>query len=131
LAVNDRARITKTIPGVDVSVDPREEIGGYLEADLDRGAAAHRLQLRPAWPTRSATRSVSPAVAQRPREQPSGATGYRPDHSWIEAPKGDSVTAIGRHGRTPLPQLWFVRGRFLFPISQDARDVARDVGRRG
>jgi len=57
------------------------------------------------------------------------ATGYRADHSWIEAPKEDGIIAIGQHGRAPVPGIHFVRGRFLFAISRHARDVARDVSR--
>jgi putative flavoprotein involved in K+ transport len=59
------------------------------------------------------------------------ATGYRADHAWIDAPKENGVIPIGRHGRTPVERLHFVRGRFLFAISRHARDVARDVGRGG
>jgi putative flavoprotein involved in K+ transport len=105
--------------------------GGYLEADLDKAAAEHGLRLVP--------RAVD-AVADRVRFSDGSevaastviwATGYRADHSWIEAPKQNSEIAIGRHGRTALPGLHFVRGRFLFAISRHARAVARDIGRRG
>jgi putative flavoprotein involved in K+ transport len=105
--------------------------GGYLEADLDRAAST--------WGLRLAQRAVD-AEGDVIRFAGGGratvrtvvwATGYRADHGWIDAPKQNGVIAIGRHGRTPLPGLHFVRGRFLFAISRHARDVARDVGRRG
>jgi putative flavoprotein involved in K+ transport len=104
--------------------------GGYLEADLDRAAAAHGLRLAP--------RAVD-AVGDTLRFADGGAatartviwaTGYRVDFSWIDAPREDGGIPIGRHGRAPVPGLHFVRGRFLFAISRHARDVARDVARR-
>jgi putative flavoprotein involved in K+ transport len=105
--------------------------GGYLEADLDRAARDHGLHLAPravdadgdlirfADGTTAKARTVI------------WATGFRADHSWIDARKDDGVIPIGRHGRTPVPGLWFVRGRFLFAISRHAREVARDVRRVG
>src|SRR5512132_302755 len=105
--------------------------GGYLEADLDRAAATHGLRLAP-----RAVDAAGDAVrfadgsSARARTVIWG-TGYRADHSWIEAPKTDALIAIGRHGRTPVPGLHFVRGRFLYAISRHARDVARDIGRLG
>lgn len=105
--------------------------GGYLEADLDAAVAAHGLRL--------ATRAVD-AAGDTLRMADGGtaaartviwATGYRADHSWIDAPKRDGVIEIGRHGRSPVPGLHFVRGRFLFAISRHAREVARDLTRMG
>jgi putative flavoprotein involved in K+ transport len=105
--------------------------GGYLEADLDRAAATDGLRL--------ATRALdADGDAVRFADGTSAttrtviwATGYRADHGWIEAPKVDGVIQIGRHGRTPVPGLHFVQGRFLFAISRHARDVARDVRNTG
>ncbi|HEV8656471.1 MAG TPA: NAD(P)/FAD-dependent oxidoreductase [Candidatus Limnocylindria bacterium] len=104
--------------------------GGYLEADLDRAAAEHGLRLAP-----RAVDAAGDAVRFADGSAVHArtviwATGYRADHAWIDAPKEDGVIPIGRHGRTPVPDLHFVRGRFLFAISRHARDVARDVGRR-
>jgi putative flavoprotein involved in K+ transport len=105
--------------------------GGYLEADLDRAAIAHGLRLAP--------RAVD-AVGDRLRLLDGSdvsartviwATGYRADHSWIDAPKENGLIRVGRHGRAPVAGLHFVRGRFLFAISRHARDVARDIGRSG
>lgn len=105
--------------------------GGYLEADLDRAARDHGLKL---------VRRAVDAVGDTVRFADDGAatartviwaTGYRADHSWIDAPKQNGVIVIGRHGRASLPGLHFVRGRFLFAISRHARDVARDVGHKG
>lgn len=105
--------------------------GGYLKADLDRAAAAHGLRLAPRAVDAAgdAVRFADGSTA-RARTVIWG-TGYRADHSWIEAPKTDALIAIGRHGRTPVPGLHFVRGRFLYAISRHARDVARDIGRSG
>ena len=106
--------------------------GGYLEADLDRAAALHGLRLAP-----RAVDASGDTVRFADGSGASGlrtviwATGYRPDHSWIDAPMSNGVIAIGRHGRTPVRGLHFVRGRFLFAISRHARDVARDVLRSG
>lgn len=105
--------------------------GGFLEADLYRAAAADGLRL--------ATRAVDAAGdlvrfadgGAAPARTVIWATGFRADHSWIDAPKENGVIAIGRYGRTPVPGLHFVRGRFLFAISRHARDVARDVNRSG
>ena len=105
--------------------------GGYLEADLDRAAQTHGLRLAPRAvdATRDRVRFTDgrDAVARTVI----WATGYRADHSWIDAPKEDGLIPIGRHGRTPVARLHFVRGRFLFAISRHARDVARDIGRSG
>lgn len=104
--------------------------GGYLEADLDHAAAQHGLRLAPRAvdsggnEVRFADGSVAPARTVI------WATGYRADHTWIDAPKENGVIPIGRHGRAPIGNLHFVRGRFLFAISRHARDVARDVGPR-
>lgn len=105
--------------------------GGYLEADLDRAVAAYGLRLAP--------RAVDAAGDTLRFDGGDGAaartviwaTGYRADHSWIDVPKESGVVVLGRHGRAPVPGLHFVRGRFLFAISRHARDVARDVARRG
>ena len=105
--------------------------GGYLEADLDRAAAAHGLRLAPRAADAAGDRLRFVDGSDVPARTVIWATGYRPDHSWIEAPKENGVIAIGRHGRTPVPGLHFVRGRFLFAISRHARDVARDVSRGG
>lgn len=106
--------------------------GGYLEADLDRAAAADGLRLAPRAVDASGdtVRFADGSSLSRLRTV-IWATGYRPDHSWIDAPKNNGVIAIGPHGRTPLRGLHFVRGRFLFAISRHARDVARDVRRSG
>ncbi|HKY52116.1 MAG TPA: NAD(P)/FAD-dependent oxidoreductase [Candidatus Limnocylindria bacterium] len=104
--------------------------GGYLEADLDRAAATHGLHL-----ARRAVAASGDTVRFADGASVSGlrtviwATGYRADHSWIDAPKENGVIRIGRHGRTAVERLHFVRGRFLFAISRHARDVARDVSR--
>jgi len=105
--------------------------GGYLEADLDRAAVAHGLRLAPRADYAAGERLRFVDGSDVPARTVIWATGYRPDHSWIEAPKENGVIAIGRHGRTPVPGLHFVRGRFLFAISRHARDVARDVSRGG
>jgi putative flavoprotein involved in K+ transport len=104
--------------------------GGYLEADLDRAAAEHGLGIAPRAVDAAgdAVRFADGSAVQA--RTVIWATGYRADHAWIDAPKEDGVIPIGRHGRTPVPDLHFVRGRFLFAISRHARDVARDVGRR-
>jgi len=104
--------------------------GGYLEADLDRAAAEHGLRLAPRAVDAggSEVRFADGSVALA--RTVIWATGYRADHTWIDAPKENGVIPIGRHGRTPVERLRFVRGRFLFAISRHARDVARDVGPR-
>ena len=105
--------------------------GGYLGADLDAAWVAHGLRLAPrvvdAAPDRLRFVDGSDVAARTVV----WATGYRADHGWIDAPKEDGVIPIGRHGRTPVPGLHFVRGRFLFAISRHARDVARDVRSSG
>ena len=103
--------------------------GGYLEADLDRAAATDGLRLAPRAVAAEGSAIDLADGSAAPARTVIWATGYRADHSWIDAPKEDGVIAIGRHGRTPIPGLHFVRGRFLFAISRHARDVARDVGR--
>lgn len=105
--------------------------GGYLEADLDRAAAEHGLRLAGRAADANGDRVRFADATDAAARTVIWATGYRADHSWIDAPKEDGVIAIGRHGRTPLAGLHFVRGRFLFAISRHARDVARDIGRRG
>jgi putative flavoprotein involved in K+ transport len=105
--------------------------GGYLEADLDRAAAEHGLRLAPRAVSAHGDSVRFADGGAAPARTVIWATGYRADHSWIDAPKENGVITIGRHGRTPVPGLHFVRGRFLFAISRHARDVARDVGRRG
>jgi putative flavoprotein involved in K+ transport len=105
--------------------------GGYLEADLTRAVADYGLRLAP-----SAVDAVGDAVRFADGSSAQArtviwATGFRADHSWIDAPKENGVIAIGRHGGTPVGRLHFVRGRFLFAISRHARDVARHVGRTG
>ena len=116
--------------------------GGYLEADLDRAAAEHGLRLAPrAIDAAGDVIRLADGSSARARTV-IWATGYRADDSFIaggEPPATPVLIAggeppatpllIGRHGRTPLRGLHFVRGRFLFAISRHARDVARDVGR--
>ena len=105
--------------------------GGYLEADLDRAAAEHGLRLAPrAVDARGDEVRFADGTTASARTV-IWATGYRADHSWIDAPKENGLIPIGRHGRTPVAGLHFVRGRFLFAISRHARDVARDIGRKG
>lgn len=55
------------------------------------------------------------------------ATGFRIDHSWIEAPKTDGVIPVGQHGRGTIPGLWLVNERFLHWILRPAADAARDI----
>jgi len=105
--------------------------GGYLGADLDAAAIAYGLRLAPRVVDAAANRVRFVDRSDVPARTLIWATGYRADHSWIEAPKVDGVIPIGRHGRTPVPGLHFVRGRFLFAISRHARDVARDVRTSG
>jgi len=102
--------------------------GGYLDADLDRAAAEHALRLAPRAVDAGGDelRFADGSTAQA--RTVIWATGYRADHSWIEAPKEKGLIPIGRHGRASVARLHFVRGRFLFAISRHARDVARDVG---
>jgi putative flavoprotein involved in K+ transport len=107
--------------------------GGYLEADLDRAAEAYGLRL--------ASRAVD-ADGDTLRFAGGGtavartviwATGYGPDHSLIIAggePPATPLVQIRRHGRTSVPGLHVVRGRFLFAVSRHARDVARDLARK-
>ena len=104
--------------------------GGYLEADLDRAATSHGLRLAPrAVGAEGDTLRFADGSEVRARTV-IWATGYRADHSWIDAPKANGLIVIGHHGRTADPELHFVRGRFLFAITRHARDVARDMGRR-
>ena len=105
--------------------------GGYLGADLDAAAIAYGLRLAPRVVDAAANRVRFVDRSDVPARTLIWATGYRADHSWIEAPKVDGVIPIGRHGRTPVPGLHFVRGRFLFAITRHARDVARDVRNSG
>lgn len=105
--------------------------GGYLGADLDAAAIAYGLRLAPRVVDAAANRVRFVDRSDVPARTLIWATGYRADHSWVEAPKVDGVIPIGRHGRTPVPGLRFVRGRFLFAISRHARDVARDVRTSG
>ncbi|MEP6693506.1 MAG: NAD(P)-binding domain-containing protein [Chloroflexota bacterium] len=105
--------------------------GGYLEADLDRAAADHGLRLAPrAVDAGETTVQFADGSVAAARTVIWG-TGFRADHSWVDAPKREGLIPIGRHGRTPLDRLHVVRGRFLFSISRHARDVARDVIREG
>jgi putative flavoprotein involved in K+ transport len=118
--------------------------GGYLEADLDRAAAEHGLRLAPRAvdargdEVRFADGSAAPArtviwatgfIAGGERLLIAG--GEPPATPLVIAGGEPPATplVIGRHGRTPVPGLHFVRGRFLFAISRHARDVARDVNR--
>jgi len=105
--------------------------GGYLDADLDRAAAEHGLRLatRAVDARGDEVRFADGSTAQA--RTVIWATGFRADHTWIDAPKENGQIRIGRHGRTAVEGLHFVRGRFLFAISRHARDVARDVGRGG
>ncbi len=105
--------------------------GGYLEADLDRAAAEDGLRLAPRAVDADGDTVRFADGGAAPARTVIWATGFRADHSWIDVPKENGVIAIGRRGRTLVPGLHFVRGRFLFAISRHARDVARDVGRRG
>jgi putative flavoprotein involved in K+ transport len=105
--------------------------GGYLGADLDAAAITHGLRLAPRVLDAAANRVRFVDRSDVPARTVIWATGYRADHGWIEAPKEDDVILIGQHGRTPVPGLRFVRGRFLFAISRHARDVARDVRNSG
>ena len=101
--------------------------GGYLEADLDAATITHGLRLAPRVVDAAANRVRLADRSDVPVRTVIWATGYRADHGWIEAPKEDDVILIGRHGRTPVTGLHFVRGRFLFAISRHAHDVAHDV----
>ena len=101
--------------------------GGYLGPDLDAAAITYGLRLAPRVVDAGANRVRFVDRSDVPVRTVIWATGYRADHSWIEAPKEQGVILVGRHGRTPVPGLHFVRGRFLFAISRHARDVARDV----
>ena len=109
--------------------------GGYLGADLDAAGATDGLRL--------AARAVDVAgdevrfadgTAARARTV-IWATGFiaggEPPATPLfiagGEPPATPLVPIGRHGRTPVPGLHFVRGRFLFAISRHARDVARDV----
>jgi len=108
--------------------------GGYLGADLDAAAIAHGLRLAPRVVDAVADRVRFIDLSDAPVRTLIWATGYRADHSWIIAggePAATPLVPIGRHGRTPIPGLHFVRGRFLFAISRHARDVARDVRSSG
>lgn len=105
--------------------------GGYLEADLDGAAQIHGLRLAPRAVDATADTVRFADGSEASARTVIWATGYRADHVWIEAPKKDGVIAIERHGRTAVPGLHFVRGRFLFAISRHARDVARDISRGG
>jgi putative flavoprotein involved in K+ transport len=134
--------------------------GGYLEADLDRAAAENGLVLAPravgaagdmvsfadgsATPARTVIwatgfRGEPPATrlliaGGEPPATPLLIAGGEPPATPLVFAPGEFQAApfvIGRHGRTPLRGLHFVRGRFLFAISRHARDVARDVGRGG
>ena len=124
--------------------------GGYLEADLDRAAIADGLRLAPRAVDAAADRVRFVDGSEVPARTVIWATGFVAGE---EAPATPLVIAggeppatplviaggeppatprvIGRHGRTTVPGLHVVRGRFLFAISRHARDVARDVIRRG
>jgi putative flavoprotein involved in K+ transport len=101
--------------------------GGFLVVDLDEAAAAHGLRL--------AARAVGAEGDQIKFADGSAtrartviwASGYTPDHTWIDGPKIDGNVAIGRRGRTAVGRLWIVRGRFLFSVGRHAHEVARDV----
>ena len=107
--------------------------GGYLEADLDGAAITSGLQLAPRVADVAGDRVRFVDRSDVPARTVIWATGYRADHSWIIAGGEPSATPLvpGRHGRTPVPGLRIVRGRFLFAISRHARDVARDVRNSG
>jgi putative flavoprotein involved in K+ transport len=107
--------------------------GGYLVADLDAARAAHGLRLAPRVLDVAANRVRFVDGSDVPARTVIWATGYRADHSFIAGgePPATPLVPIGRHGRTPIPGLHFVRGRFLFAISRHARDVARDIRNSG
>jgi len=107
--------------------------GGYLGADLDAAAVTHGLRLAPRVVDAAANRLRFVDGSDVTARTVIWATGYRADHSFIAGgePPATPLVPIGRHGRTPVTGLHFVRGRFLFAISRHARDVARDVRNSG
>ncbi len=103
--------------------------GGFLEADLDRAAREHGLRLVPRAIGASGDAIRFADCSKARARTVIWCTGFRADHSWIAAQKQDDLISIGAHGRTPVPGLHFVRGRFLFMLSRHAKDVAKDVRR--
>ena len=120
--------------------------GGYLEADLDRAAATYGLRLAPRALDAAGDTLRFAGGGTAVARTVIWATGYRADHSWIlreppatplvpiiagGEPPATPLVQIRRHGRTSVPGLYFVRGRFLFAVARHARDVARDLAQRG
>lgn len=107
--------------------------GGYLEADLDRAAAENGLRLAPRAVGADGDTLRFADGSSAPARTVIWATGYRADDSLFIAAGAPPATAlaIGRHGRTAVPGLRLVRGRFLFAISRHAQGVARDVIHEG
>src|SRR5207247_8559765 len=105
--------------------------GGYVDADLDRAAAEHGLRLatRAVDARGDEVRFADGSIAQA--RTVIWATGFRADHTWIDAPKENGQIRIGRHGRTAVEGLHFVRGRFRSAISRHARDGAGADGGGG
>ncbi len=122
--------------------------GGYLEADLDRAAATHGLRLAPRAVDaagdavrfadgsdvsgRTVIWATDSSQGENPLQPPRIIAGGEPPATpRIIAGGATSLIEISRYGRTPVPGLHFVQGRFLYAISRHARDVARDIGRSG
>jgi putative flavoprotein involved in K+ transport len=111
--------------------------GGYLEADLDDAAIAHGLRLAPRAVDAAANRVRFGDGSDVPARTVIWATGFiaagEPPATPLVLVEGQATSPlpIGRHGRTAVTGLHFVRGRFLFAISRHARDVARDVRNSG
>jgi putative flavoprotein involved in K+ transport len=111
--------------------------GGYLGADLDEAAVTQGLRLAPRVVDAAANRLRFVDGSDVQARTVIWATGFTAGGEPPATPlvlvegKATSPLPIGRHGRTPVPGLHFVRGRFLFAISRHARDVARDVRNSG
>ncbi len=59
------------------------------------------------------------------------ATGFRIEDSWIDVPSADRGVVVGRHGRGPVPGLWFVRANLLASLHWGALHAASDIARAG